>query len=296
MEKSEIDLRSQIQSAEVLLRRLIPENIAIRIDAPSEPVWIEGDPGQIQQVLLNLAINGRDAMPLGGTLTLRTGFLRHEMFLDVEDTGHGMDQAAREQIFEPFFTTRDLGKGTGLGLAVVHGIVEQHSARIEVQSRPGEGSRFRLIFPKSARMSASRIEATPEDESARGRRTILLVEDEPVVREAIAMLLEMIGYAVISAGSGEEALALPLEPVPDLLLSDVKLPGMPGSVAAVQLVARWPLLKVVLMSGYFDDEGLLGMVAERGWDFLQKPFEMTDLADELEASLHGNRVVAETIS
>jgi CheY-like chemotaxis protein len=145
------------------------------------------------------------------------------------------------------------------------------------------------------RMSAATM-AGVEDEFAPGRGTILMVEDEPGVREAIAMLLEMIGYAVISAGSGEEALALPLESVPDLLLSDVKLPGMPGTVAAAQLVARWPLLKVVLMSGYFDDGDLLGMAAERGWGFLQKPFEITDLADKLEASLHGNREVAETIS
>jgi two-component system cell cycle sensor histidine kinase/response regulator CckA len=284
-EKSNLDLREKVRKASLLLRQLLPENIRIVVETSPERLSFEGDKGQMQQVLLNLAINARDAMPAGGTLTLRSGSYGGEVFLEVEDTGHGMDEATRARIFEPFFTTKEVGKGSGLGLAVVHGIVQQHGGRIEVHSRPGEGSRFRIILPAAL----SKV-LTPEPDNdaevpmAHGR--VLLVEDEEGVRAGIEVLLEMIGYEVTAVGSGEEAMAIPLEPAPDLLLSDVTLPGIAGLALGELLRERWPSLKVVLMSGYIE-EALRSNASERGWHFLQKPFEMADLASHLRAALGG---------
>jgi PAS domain S-box-containing protein len=284
--KSDLDLREELQKASVLLRRLIPENIRIVVELGPRFLAVEGDAGQMQQVILNLAINARDAMPAGGMLTLRTGSSQGELFVEVEDTGHGMDEATQSHIFEPFFTTKELGKGTGLGLAVVYGIVEQHGGRIDVQSRLGEGSRFRVILPEGSFQAVRCLERSGHPEMSAGSGRVLLVEDEEAVREGIAVLLEMIGYDVIMVGSGEEALALPLEPAPDLLLSDVTLPGIAGSALGTALRRRWPSLKVVLMSGYIE-EALQANALEQGWHFLQKPFEMNDLARHIHEALAG---------
>src|SRR4029077_4805340 len=153
--------------------------------------------------LLNLAINARDAMPGGGTLTLRAGCDSGEAFLEVKDTGHGLDEATRARIFEPFFTTKEMGKGSGLGLAVVHGIVEQHSGRIEVQSQPGEGSCFRVVLPQSLHVGLPTVEAIDDEELRVGSGRVLLVEDEEGVRTGLQELLKMIGYEVIAVGSAE---------------------------------------------------------------------------------------------
>jgi two-component system, cell cycle sensor histidine kinase and response regulator CckA len=285
-QKSNLDLRQKVLKASVLLRQLIPENIRIVVDNPAERLSIDGDAGQMQQVLLNLAINARDAMPAGGTLTLRAGSCGSEVFLEVEDTGHGVDETTLARIFEPFFTTKEVGKGSGLGLAVVHGIVQQHSGRIEVHSRPGEGARFRVIFPVASTEVVPTRESGEDAEVPMGSGRVLLVEDEVSVRTGIEGLLEMIGYEVTAVGSGEEAIAISLEAAPDLLLSDVTLPGIAGLALGERLLERWPSMKVVLMSGYIE-ERLRANAAEQGWHFLQKPFELADLASHLRAALDG---------
>lgn len=287
VEKQNLDLQEQVQKARVLLRQLIPENIRIVVEAPPERLTVQADAGQLQQLLLNLAINARDAMPAGGILTLRSGLCDGEVFLDVEDTGLGMNAVTRTHLFEPFFTTKDPGKGTGLGLAVVHGIVVEHGGRIEVESRTGEGSRFRVILPATPAESITFVEPRQEQGVSMGSGRVLLVEDEQTVRDGVALLLETIGYDVTAIGSGEEAIAMPLLPAPDLLLTDVTLAGIGGPALGDALRDRWPSIKVVLMSGYFDESSQAN-ASERAWHFLQKPFEMSELAGVLRAALDGN--------
>lgn len=292
VEKSDLDLREQIQKTTTLLRRLIPENIRMVVEKSANVLLsTEGDAGEIQQVLLNLAINARDAMPSGGTLTLRAGSFDDKVFLEIEDTGSGIDEATRTRIFEPFFTTKGVGKGSGLGLAVVQRIVEQHGGQIEVHSSPGEGSRFRVVLPAAAPARIVVPQTVVDTALPAGSGRILLVEDEEGVRAGIAALLEILGYQVTAVGSGEEAIAIALDAAPDLLLSDVTLPGMAGLALGERLSERWPSLKVVLMSGYVEED-LHANAIERGWQFLQKPFELTDLALRLREALDGQTPTA----
>ncbi|HEX7705502.1 MAG TPA: PAS domain S-box protein [Thermoanaerobaculia bacterium] len=282
--RTHIDVGAKIAMTHELLRRLIPENIRIAVENSAVPCSIEGDAGQLQQVLLNLAINARDAMPDGGTLTLRVVCSEEDVAIEVEDDGTGFDATAREHIFEPFFTTKEVGKGTGLGLAVVHGIVEQHGGRIEVRSQPGQGSLFRLIFPRiaSAPVATAPIEPETDPDQASGR--ILLVEDEQAVREGLSLLLTMAGYEVVSVGGGEEALALPMTPVPDLLLSDVSLPGVGGPALAKMLRSRWPDLRVTLMTGNLQ-AATRHTAEEQGWEVLEKPFDIEVLSRHLKLAM-----------
>jgi two-component system, cell cycle sensor histidine kinase and response regulator CckA len=286
IEKADVDLGEQIQKASTLLRHIIPETITIVVERSPEQLNVQGDAGQIEQVLLNLAINARDAMPTGGTLTLRTGREGEQVFLEIDDTGHGMDEQTQRHLFEPFFTTKEPGKGTGLGLAVAHGIIEQHGGRIEVQSRIGEGSRFRVIFPECLPVASSATERVTESKVPRGGGRVLLVEDDASVRFGIAALLELIGYEVTPVGSGEEAIALVMDPPPDLMLSDVTLPGMTGPALAEHMRERWPAVALVLMSGYVEDT-MRTSAAKHRWRFLQKPFELADLARELKMAMDG---------
>lgn len=274
--KTTLDLCEEVNKASDLLRRLIPENIAIHVESSSGTAFVEGDAGQVQQVLLNLAINARDAMPDGGVLTLRVATASGEVSVDVEDTGVGFDDATREHLFEPFFTTKDVGKGTGLGLAVVYGIIEQHGGRVEVRSTLGEGSTFRIVLPESS-AAELQVETSPSPVPNNATGRLLLVEDEQEVRDGVTMLLEMIGYEVIAVGRGEEAIALPTVPVPDLLLTDVSLPGMGGPAIAGILKARWPDLGVVLMTGYIDTR-TRDLAREHAWSLLAKPFELEELS------------------
>jgi two-component system cell cycle sensor histidine kinase/response regulator CckA len=286
IEKADLDLREEVQKASVLLRLLIPENIRIVLETSAQRLSVQVDAGQMQQVLLNLAINARDAMAGGGTLTLRAGSCGEEVFLEVEDTGDGMNDATRAHLFEPFFSTKELGKGTGLGLAVVHGIVVEHGGRIEVESRPGQGSRFRVVLPPALCEGVPVSAPVDIAEEQVGVGCVLLVEDEAAVREGLAILLETIGYDVIAIDSGEEAITLQLDQAPDVLLTDVTLAGMGGPALGERLRERWPSMKVVLMSGYFE-ETLRANASERGWFFLQKPFEMIELTSHLRTALQG---------
>jgi PAS domain S-box-containing protein len=287
IETSALDLGVEVQRASELLRHLMPETIDIVTEIADAPLHAQGDAGQMQQVLLNLAINARDAMPDGGTLTLRAGRALHEVFLEVEDNGAGIEAEARLHLFEPFFTTKGPANGTGLGLAVAHGIVQQHGGHIEVDSMLGEGSRFRVLLPETHGTSASPVHPLREEIAeiaGGGGRRLLLLEDEPSVREGLSALLDCVGYDVVTASTGEEALALVMDPPPTVLLSDVTLPGIGGPATAKRLREQWPELKVVLMSGYADD--LMRATASReGWHFLQKPFEFADLERMLETAL-----------
>jgi two-component system cell cycle sensor histidine kinase/response regulator CckA len=289
IERVELNLCAQIEEARALLQHIMPETLRIVVDVPDEPLQIAGDAGQIQQILLNLAINARDAMNAGGTLTLRAGRDGEHVFLEVQDTGIGMDEETQSHLFEPFYTTKDRTIGTGLGLAVTHGIVEQHGGRIEVESHEGLGSRFRIRFPVSNVGERGQPEAVAEITLHAGGGRVLLVEDEPSVREGIETLLDLIGYQVVAAGSAEEALALSLTFTPDLLLSDVTLPGKTGPALAEELRKRWPALKVVLMSGYVE-ETMQESARRNRWRFLQKPFELADLTRELAGAM--NEVVS----
>ncbi|MEA2166096.1 MAG: hypothetical protein QOK37_4223 [Thermoanaerobaculia bacterium] len=282
--KTNVDLSEQVGKTRDLLRRLLPENIRITVETPRDRASVEGDAGQVQQVLLNLAINARDAMREGGTLTMRVACQSTEVSVDVEDTGVGFDAHTADHLFEPFFTTKEVGKGTGLGLAVVYGIIQQHGGRIEVQSHPGKGSRFRIILPRTADPETveETMEARPTEKAA---GTILLVEDEDAVREGLVMLLEIIGYDVIALRSAEEALKQPLIPAPGLLLSDVSLPGMGGPRLAQLLRERWPLMKITLMTGFIDARTRETSLAQ-GWKILQKPFELEALSAHLIDRLH----------
>lgn len=286
-DRARLDLGELTSSAGLLLRRLIPEHIRLSVEIPPEPVWAEGNAGQLQQVLMNLAVNARDAMPHGGTLILRAVRAGDDAVLEVIDSGEGMGDDTRAHLFEPFFTTKEAGRGTGLGLAVVHGVVTQHRGRVEVDSAPGAGSRFRVLLPGAP---APETQVGGEASEAEGPphglgEHVLVVEDEDGTRQGLTELLELLGYRVTAMASGEEAIALPDDTSPSLLLSDLMLPGIPGPALAERLGARWPGLRVVLMSGYTEDEVLRREVDEGTVQFLQKPFDILSLARLLRDAL-----------
>jgi len=289
-ETKRVDLGDLASAAAVLLRRLIPENIHLAVETTPSRLWVEADPGQLQQVLMNLAVNAKDAMMEGGTLTIRTSGGSGEAVLEVIDTGHGLDDETRAHLFEPFFTTKDAGKGTGLGLSVVHGIVERHGGRVEVDSAPGKGSRFRVVLPAAPPPGESSTRGGGDETLPRGHgERILVVEDEDGARGSLNELLRMLGYRVTAVASGEEAGLLPDEPAPDLLLSDLMLPGIDGAALAAGLRGRWPEMEVVLMSGYTEDEAVRRGVDEGSVHFLQKPFDIDSLAGAVRAALATRR-------
>ncbi|MBK8003437.1 MAG: PAS domain S-box protein [Gemmatimonadetes bacterium] len=284
-----LDVEQLLRGVDSLIRRLIGEHIDLRIR--SEPgLWpVKADPGQLEQVLVNLCVNARDAMPTGGGLEIAaenlsltapppgTGTILppgRYVLLTVRDTGSGMDEATLRHLFEPFFTTKAPGQGTGLGLATVYGIVKQSGGYIFVDSALGEGSRFRIYLPQAE----GRPEAPPaadRPEAARGQGRVLVVEDEEAVRRLTRRVLEGAGYTITEAADGPAALAaVAAAPAPfDLVVSDVIMPGMSGQELARQLLARQPGLRILYVSGYSDEAILpLGRLP-RGTAFLQKPFE-----------------------
>lgn len=267
-----------------MLRRLLPERITAVLEKDSSPLPVAGDPSQLEQILVNLVLNARDAMASGGRLTVRTLRQGDEVCLEVEDTGMGMSRELRERIFEPFFTTRE--QGTGLGLAVVHGIVTGHGGRIEVSTEEGRGSSFRVWLPLASPINRG--------EAAGGRETggpsglgerVLLVEDDPGAREGLAGILRLLGYVVTEAASGEGAMEIPADPPFDVLLTDYMLPGSSGLEVAGALRERWPGLQVIVMSGYAEDQMDRTHLGQASVRFLQKPFDMATLARELRAAL-----------
>jgi CheY-like chemotaxis protein len=278
-----IDLNEVISDMEKMLARLIGEHVRLvtRLDPALERVRL--DRGQIEQVILNLAINGRDAMPEGGQLTIRTGkFAPGEILpktvplgavmLEVTDTGMGMDKEIRSKVFEPFFTTKEKEKGTGLGLSTVYGIVKQSGGDIEVESDE-EGTTFRIYFPAAEEPTPLKPDRRPARPQARGAETILLVEDEPAVRSLARRVLQMSGYAVLDASNAGEAMLIcqnhsgPIH----LLITDVVMPQMSGRQLAQSLSPLRPEMKIIFMSGYADDV-LDGDFPANEVPFLGKPF------------------------
>ncbi|MBX7221471.1 MAG: PAS domain S-box protein [Blastocatellia bacterium] len=291
-----LDLNQVVGNVEKLLRRLIGEDVLLVTVLQPNLQHIKVDPGQIEQVIINLAVNARDAMPRGGMLTIETENLEIKpenrlrplvgkpgayVSLTLSDTGIGMPPEVKAHIFEPFFTTKEPGKGTGLGLATVFGIVQQSGGQIEVWSEVGEGTRFTLLFP--AIVENKPIEPSSKISTPVGKETILVVEDEPTVREIIKISLEEHGYQVLEAQNGQEALTLLVaSPHPiDLLVTDVVMPVMSGRELVEQLPPAHKHLKVLFMSGYTDDAVVRHGIREASSYFLQKPFAPEELAGKV---------------
>lgn len=287
-----LDVNAIVADLERLFARLVGEDITIVTSRDPALGTIEADGGQLEQVLLNLVANARDAMPAGGTLTIETHAIPAERatawslaerawcMLLVRDTGIGMTPAVRERVFEPFFTTKERGKGTGLGLALAYAVVEQAQGSIVCESAPGVGTTFRLFFPAVGTPAAAPA-SEPTDPRAwpRGTETILLAEDEASVRMVASAALERCGYRVLVAADGEAALAEARDFAGriDLLLSDVVMPGIHGRQLAEQLLAERSALRVLFASGYTDDDVLLRGIRVDEVPFLQKPFTPSQL-------------------
>jgi PAS domain S-box-containing protein len=280
-----------------LLHRLVGAEIELRLDLSSEPLWIRADEGQIEQVVLNLVVNARDAMPRGGLITVRTArisadapcFLEHPEVprgnyaqIIVSDNGEGMDAATQEHIFEPFFTTKAVGKGTGLGLATVYGIVRQSDGWIGVESKPGHGATFTILLPEAAAPEASQ-EKLPAAALAHGNETILLADDEEGVRLVTEEYLSSKGFRVLSASSGQAALdcAAAFQGKIHALVTDAVMPGMTGPALAKQVCEARPGIKVIYISGYTADADILSGTLAPGQVFLGKPFAMDELVQRL---------------
>jgi len=294
LEPRVLDLRDSVRSMGPMLKRLIGENVDIVVTANANPARVKADPGQIEQVILNLAINARDAMPRGGMLTFDVSDARLTIadarsgatvvpgrytLLTVSDTGQGMDAETQARVFEPFFTTKQKGKGTGLGLSTVYGIVKQSDGYIWVESTPGEGTRFSIYLP-GVDQDVQPAVPRPGNESLTGAETIFVVEDEESVRSLVRKALERYGYRVLTAATPNEAieLARTTQESIDLLISDVVLPQMSGRALADRILPSKPGTRLLFMSGYTDDAIVHHGVLDEGTPFIQKPFTPQALA------------------
>jgi len=284
-----LSLNTAVTSLESLLRRLIGEDIQLVSKLDPTNGRLRADQAQLEQVLVNLVVNARDAMPKGGTLTIETAqveLTRSPVYhltplppgpyvrLAVSDTGCGMDRMTQSHIFEPFFTTKGEGKGSGLGLSTVFGIVTQSGGAIDVTSRVGHGTRFDLYFPSVESDILTTAPTQPLGQPQRGTETILLVEDEPSVRTLVRDELRKLGYRVVEAKNGVEACLLATQQAASLqlLLTDVVMPGMGGRELAQHLSVIKPDLRTLFISGYMDDVGIMAGQEEGTSSFLQKPF------------------------
>lgn len=297
-----IDLNELIMDISKMLRRLIGEHIElVTLPGPNLGL-VRADPGQIEQIIVNLAVNARDAMPNGGTLTLETANIVLDeayaethldakpgsyVMLSISDTGIGMTEEVKAHLFEPFFTTKEPGKGTGLGLATVYGIVKQHGGSIYVYSEPQKGTVFKIYFP---RVDEPREELPLRDEEGYlpgGVETILLAEDEPLVRQVMVRTLRQLGYTVLEAGTGEEALRIARSRAASihLLITDLIMPQMGGRELAATLLRENPSLRVLYISGYTDDTVMRSGIMDEAVNFLQKPFTSASLARKVRAVL-----------
>ncbi len=286
-----LDVNEVIRRAGRMLRHLVRENIALELGLQVEPLPVEADRGELDQVLMNLVVNASDSMPEGGAISLRTGSEDHSVWLEVADTGSGIPEEILPRIFEPFFTTKSREKGTGLGLAVVHGIVSSLRGNVGVQSRVGSGTQVRIVLPRAGSATPpAPAAATAGDEAPVGQgEWVLVVEDEAAARQGLLRILTMLGYRTVAVGTAEEALALPSEPAFDLLLTDLVLPGMQGGELMQRLTERWTALEAIVMSGYTDDEAIRERIGRGTVRFLQKPFGVTTLAREVRQALDRDR-------
>jgi two-component system, cell cycle sensor histidine kinase and response regulator CckA len=269
-----LDVNETIGEMLRTVRTLMGNDVAVETRLRAELPKVKMTVGHLEQIIMNLAINARDAMPTGGKLLLSTELVEGRVILSVTDNGAGMNASTRARVFEPFFTTKPEGKGTGLGLAIVFGIVSQSEGRIELESELGRGSTFHIHLPAAAQRSESpRRHLSERAPCPAGRETILLVEDDDALRVVLARKLRSSGYEVVEAGSGDRAIEA-LERRPGdvaMLVTDVVLPGMSGAVLARTLQARMPALRALFMSGYIDTSAH-GDVPVGGPHFLQKPF------------------------
>ena len=302
-----LNLNDSVMNMEKMLGRLIGEDIEVITAFAEDLGRVQADPGQVEQVLMNLVVNARDAMPRGGKLTIETanveldeGYAQRHVgvepgryvLLAVTDTGCGIDKEIMERIFDPFFTTKEFGKGTGLGLSTVYGIVSQSGGHVVCQSEPGQGTTFRIYLPRTeagpVRQEEQAPGQVPEQVRPGGGEHILVAEDETPVRELIQQMLERLGYRVTLAANGNDALALVTEKglAPDLVITDVVMPGMSGKELIERLRTIRPGQRFLYMSGYIDD-----VIGHRGFldpdtPFLQKPFtDIRDFAARIEEAL-----------
>jgi len=307
-----LDLNGIVTGMGVMLRRLIGEHIELVTALEEKVSRVSADPTQLEQIIVNLAVNARDAMPRGGRLRIETtnveidrAFVEqhpyaregHYALIAVSDTGCGMDAAVQAHMFEPFFTTKEPGQGTGLGLATVYGIVKQHEGFVTVSSAPGEGATFHIYLPAASEPARGR-EPLRKRDPRRGSETVLLVEDEEEVRRLASDVLRSKGYRVIEAGSPRRALAL-LErhrPEVDLLITDVVMPEMSGPQLVELLREERPALHVLYMSGYTKDTILRHGVTDDEPVLLQKPFLPDDLALKVREMLDDARDAARVLA
>lgn len=296
MQPKVFDVNTVVNDLKKMLRRMIGEDIELRVSTQADLGNIKADPVQLEQVLMNLVVNARDAMPRGGKLSIETSNVyldesyAHDhvgadpgeyVMLAISDTGCGMDEETRQRIFEPFFTTKESGKGTGLGLSMVYGIVKQSGGNIWVYSEEGRGTTFKIYFPRVTAQAEDYKRSNGVIEAPKGSETILLVEDAALVRTLARQVLETAGYRVLEAASAEAALKL-CETINgtriDLLLTDVVMPGMSGNEMSKILAKKQPNMPVLYMSGYTDEAIVQHGVLEAGINFLQKPFSPGALA------------------
>jgi two-component system cell cycle sensor histidine kinase/response regulator CckA len=293
-----LDLNAVLLDLERMLRRLIREEIELRVDVAADLKHVRADPGQWQQVIVNLVVNARDAMPDGGTITVATANVlappssvgkrsaddvSAHVALTVADTGVGMDEDTLEHVFEPFFTTKAPGRGTGLGMAVVYGIVRQSGGQIRVHSTPSVGTRVEILLPASEPTDSHVAERRPESPSRAGTEVVLVCEDDSTVRRLAVSVLERAGYQVLAAEGGRDALQVAAaSPRPiELLVTDVVMPDMNGKAVARTLRASHPRLKTLYCSGYAEDVISHHGILETGVEFLQKPFSRRALLDRV---------------
>ena len=296
MQPKVFDMNTVVSDLRKMLRRMIGEDVELRVSLETELGNIKADPVQLEQVIMNLVVNARDAMPKGGKLSIETSniyldeaYAREHVsvvpgeyvMLAISDTGCGMDEETRQRIFEPFFTTKEPGKGTGLGLSMVYGIVRQSGGNIWVYSEEGTGTTFKIYFPRVTAEAQEYKRTNGSVEAPQGCETILLVEDAALVRTLARQVLETAGYCVLEAASAEAALKV-CESINgtriDLVLTDVVMPGMSGNDMSKILLAKQPDMPVLYMSGYTDDAIVQHGVLEPGINFLQKPFTPGALA------------------
>jgi two-component system, cell cycle sensor histidine kinase and response regulator CckA len=296
-----VNLNTIVQEMGGMLRRVVGERIMLRVDLDPALGLVLADPGQIEQVIANLGVNARDAMPEGGALTIATANVSAAgvpapaddrlapgplVALTVSDTGVGMDEHVRAHLFEPFFTTKELGRGTGLGLATVYGIVRQSGGTIQVASQPREGSAFTVYFPRAAASDLGAIAPAAPPEAPGGSETVLVAEDEAAVRHLVCRVLRGKGYRVLEASDGEAALQVAGKAgTIDLLVTDLVMPGLGGAALAARLVAARPALRVVFITGYAPEaverQGDLAV----GSGLLEKPFTADQLARKVREAL-----------
>jgi len=298
IEMKVFDLNAILENLDKVLRRVIAEDIVLLTLLKEDLGMVRADPGQIEQVIMNLAINARDAMPSGGKLTIETANMELDeeyththmavkpgqyVMFSVSDTGYGMSPEVKSRIFEPFFTTKEKGKGTGLGLSTVYGIVKQSEGHIWVYSEPEQGTAFKIYLPRVYEATEEREEKLVKEELPSGSETILVVEDEEKVRKLIVQVLKRQGYSILEAPHGDDALLVCNQHggLIHLLVTDVVMPGMSGSEVARRLASRYPKMKVLYTSGYTDNAIVHYGVLQKKANYIQKPFTMEGLATKV---------------